>query len=158
MRTRLLNRLQSLEDGLRALDVRDQRLHGLLDDQPDADRGGEVEDDVALVDELVDDVVRQDRVDDQVEVRALLEMGHVLRRAGRQVVEREDLPAVGQEQLAQVRADEAGTTRDQRLGPGAASSIRRTAHQTSPSGHASSIGRPHGHTNGSTRSLAGEVA
>ena len=47
-----------------------QRVHGLLDDQPDADRRGEVVDDVALVDELAHDRRREHRVDDEVEVRA----------------------------------------------------------------------------------------
>ena len=44
-----------LEHDFRAFEVRDERVHGLLDDQPDADGGGEVIDDIALVHELVDD-------------------------------------------------------------------------------------------------------
>ena len=59
-----------VEHDLRSLDVRDERVHGLLDDQPDADGGREVVDDVALVDELVDDGRLQHRVDDEVEVAA----------------------------------------------------------------------------------------
>ena len=35
------------------LDVRDERVHGLLDDQPDADGCSEMEDDVAAMHELV---------------------------------------------------------------------------------------------------------
>ena len=44
-----------LEDDLGPLNVRDQRVHRLLDDQPHADCRGEVVDDVALVDELAHD-------------------------------------------------------------------------------------------------------
>jgi hypothetical protein len=100
-----------LEDDLGAAHVRKQRLHGLLDDEADADGGGEVVDDVALVDELVDDGRREDGVDDEVEVPALAQVRDVVERAGREVVERVDLPAPGEERLAQVGADEAGAAR-----------------------------------------------
>ena len=43
-----------LEDGLRPTNVREERMDGLLDDEPDADRGREVIDDVALVHELTE--------------------------------------------------------------------------------------------------------
>ena len=52
-----------LEYVLGALEVDDERPNGLFDDQPHADRGGEVVDDVALVDELVHDRAREHRVD-----------------------------------------------------------------------------------------------
>ena len=57
-----------LEHDLRALEVRDERVDGLLDDEPDAHRGCEVIDDVALVDELVDHGAVEHRVDDEMEV------------------------------------------------------------------------------------------
>jgi predicted glycoside hydrolase/deacetylase ChbG (UPF0249 family) len=50
-----------------------------------------VVDDVALVDELVDDRPVQHRVDDQMEVLAVAEMLDVVERAGREIVEYPDL-------------------------------------------------------------------
>ena len=82
-----------LEHDLRSAQVRHERLHRLLDDEPHADRRGQVVDDVALVDELVDDRPVQHRVDDQVEVLAVAEMLDVVQRAGREVVEHPDLVA-----------------------------------------------------------------
>ena len=111
----LAEAVAELEHGLGALDVRDQRVDGLLDDQPHADRGREVVDDVALVDELVDDRRREHRVDDEVEVRPLAQRRHVRDRARRQVVESVDLPASREQELAEMRADEAGAARDERL-------------------------------------------
>ncbi len=102
-----------LEHVLRPLDVRDERVHRLLDDQADADRRGEVVDDVAAVDELVDDGRLENGVDDEVEVAAVAQMRDVALGAGGQVVEDEDLPAVGEEQLGEMRADEAGAAGDQ---------------------------------------------
>ncbi len=60
-----------LEHRLGALHVRDERANGLLDDQPDADRGRKVVDDVAAVHELVHDRLREDGVDDEVEVASV---------------------------------------------------------------------------------------
>ena len=93
-------------------------MSGLLQDQADADRGGEVVDDVALVDELADDGRREDRFDDQVEVGPLFEMGDVRARAGREIVKHEDLPAGAEQQFREVRADKAGAAGDEgfRLG------------------------------------------
>ena len=102
-----------LEHGLGALDVRHERAHGLLDDQPDAHRGGQVVHDVALVHELADDRVVQDRVDDEVVVRSVAQVRDVALRAGREVVERVDLPAVGEQQLGEVGADEPGAAGDE---------------------------------------------
>ena len=83
-----------LEHDLGAAKVRDERLHGLLDDQPHPDRCGEVIDDVAAVDELVDHGRLEDAVDDQVKAVAVAEVLDVLQRAGREVVEHPDVPAV----------------------------------------------------------------
>ena len=104
-----------VEHDLGALDVRDHRVHRLLDDQAHADGGGEVVDDVALVDELADDRPGEHRVDDEVEARVLAQVGDVVDAAGREVVEREDLPALLEQRLAEVRADEAGAAGHERL-------------------------------------------
>ena len=97
-----------LEHGLGPLDVRDECAHGLLDDQPDAHRCREVEHDVAPVHELADDGLVQHRVDDEVIVAPIAKVGDVALRAGRQVVERIDLPAVREQEFGEVGADEAG--------------------------------------------------
>src|SRR4051794_23398550 len=103
-----------LQHVLRPLDVRDECVHRLLDDQPYADGGCEVEDDVAAMHELVDDRRLQHGVDDQMEVAALAEMRDVPLGARREIVECEDLPAVAEEEPREVRADEAGAARDER--------------------------------------------
>jgi hypothetical protein len=72
-------------------------------------------DDVALVDELVDDRAREDGVDHEVEVAAVHEVLDVPSRAGREVVENIDLPTVLQQRLREVRSHEAGAARDQRF-------------------------------------------
>ena len=82
-----------VEDDLRSLDVRDQRVHRLLDDQADADRCGQVVDDIALVDELGHDGRGQHRVHHEVEVGMVAEVRDILDRAGREVVEHEHFRA-----------------------------------------------------------------
>ena len=57
-----------LEHDLRALEVGHERVHRLLDDQPHAHGRSEVVDDVALVDELVDDSAVEHGIDDEMEV------------------------------------------------------------------------------------------
>jgi hypothetical protein len=58
----LVEAVAVLEHELGAAHVRDERVHGLLDDEPDSDGGCHVEDDVALVHELVDDGGLEDGV------------------------------------------------------------------------------------------------
>ena len=106
-----------LQHGLRPLHVGDERVHRLLDDEADADRRREMEDDVALVHELVDDRRSEDRVDDEVVAGALPQVRDVAQVARGEVVERVDLPPVGEQQLGEVRADETGAPRDERLAP-----------------------------------------
>jgi hypothetical protein len=104
-----------LEHDLGALEVRHEGVHGLLDDQAHPHRRCEVVDDVAAVDELVDDRAVEHGVDDEVELVAIAQMLHVRERPGGEVVERPDLPACGEQQLGEMGADEAGSARDQRL-------------------------------------------
>jgi hypothetical protein len=79
----------------------------VLHDQPHADRSSQVVDDVALVNELVDHRRRQYRVDDQVEGGIRAQLLDILDPARREVVQGVDLPAGGEQPLAQMRADEA---------------------------------------------------
>ena len=101
--------------------VRDERVHRLLDDQPHADGGGEVVDDVALVDELVHDRRVEHGVDDEVEVPD----GRAgARRSRATPVERSSSAQTSQslveEELGEVGADEARAAGDQRLAARAA--------------------------------------
>ena len=86
---------------------------GSLDDELDADRGGQVHDDVALVHELVDDELVEHRAVDEAEVGVVAQVVEVAQAAGGQVVERDHAVAPGEQGLDQVRADEAGTAGDQ---------------------------------------------
>jgi hypothetical protein len=70
-----------VEHHLGALEVDDERVHRLLDDQPDADRRRQVVDDVALVDELVDDGRVEHGVDHEMEPRVGLQVRDVFQRA-----------------------------------------------------------------------------
>ena len=105
-----------LQDELRPAEVRHERAHRLLDDQPHADGGGEVVDDVAAVDELVDGGRVQHRVDDEVEARPVAQVRDVLERAGREVVQHPHLDALVEQELGEVRADEPGSAGHERLG------------------------------------------
>src|SRR5215208_581707 len=121
-----------LEDRLGAADVRDHRVHRLLDDQPHADRGSEVVHDVALVDELADDRGRQHRVNDEVEPRPVAQLLDVAMSPGREIVEDVDLLTLLEQLLGEVGADEAGTACDQRLLGHRASLTRATAALSQP--------------------------
>ena len=85
-------------------------------DQADADSCGQVVDDIALVDELGHDGRGEDRVHHEVEIGMVAEVRDILDRAGREVVEHEHFRALVQEELGQVRADEARAAGDQGLG------------------------------------------
>ena len=94
-----------LEHDLGALEVRDQGVHRLLDDEPDADGRCKVVDDITLVYELVDDSAVEHGIDHEVEVVA----GQVLdvrQRARGEVVERLDLPNPHRGGARRVGADE----------------------------------------------------
>ena len=102
-----------LEHVLGALNVRQQRPAGLLDDQADADGRGQVVHDVAPVHELADDRLREHRVDHEVEAFPVAEPRDVPLLSRREVVEGEDLVPFVEEELREMRADEAGPAGDQ---------------------------------------------
>ena len=68
--------------------------------------------------ELVDDGAVQDGVDDEMELGPVAEPLDVRERPGGEVVERPDLVAGVEQELAEMRADEAGPTCDEHLGHG----------------------------------------
>ena len=109
MSTRLSNLLQYSSTVSVPLHVRHHRVHRLLDDQPNADCGRQVVDDVALVDELADDRRRQHRVDDEVEAGPVAQLLDVAMSSGREVVEDVDLLSPFEQLVRQMRADEART-------------------------------------------------
>ena len=84
---------------LGAVDVGLDRPDRALDDQPDADRRGQVEDHIALVDQLGDRRAVVDALDRVMEPRMRLEMADVVDAARREVVEDEDLVAARQVSL-----------------------------------------------------------
>ena len=90
-------------------------MHGLLDDQTYADGRGQVVDDVALVHDLADDCWGKDRIDDEVELGTTAQVGDVVERSSREVIQDENLPSVRQELLGEMGADEPGTSGDERL-------------------------------------------
>jgi hypothetical protein len=110
---RLLETGAVLEHVLGALHVRQQCPAGLLDDQAHSHSGCQVIDRVATVHKLADDGRGEHRVDDEVEALALAELDNIRLCARREVVEGEDLPALVEQELGQVRADEAGAAGDQ---------------------------------------------
>ena len=106
-----------LEHDLGALEVRDQGVHRLLDDEPDADGRCKVVDDITLVYELVDDGAVEHGIDHEVEVCVAGQVLDVRQRARGEVVERPDLPTLIEEELAEVGADEPCPARDQGFAP-----------------------------------------
>jgi hypothetical protein len=111
----LVETVAVVENDFGSLDVGDERADRLFDDEADADRSGQVVDNIALVDKLADDRWREDRVDDQVVVPPLLEVCHILDRRSGQIVERIDLPPIREQKLRKVGAHEARPARDKRL-------------------------------------------
>src|SRR5207302_511765 len=91
------------------LDGADRRL----DDQLDADGGGEVVDLVAAVDELGHQVMVGAGVDGVVEAIVGLEVPDVVDTSGRQIVDDVDLVTAAQKLLRQVRANESGAAGDE---------------------------------------------
>ncbi|MND02049.1 hypothetical protein D3C83_212960 [compost metagenome] len=74
-------------------------MHGLFDDQLHANRGREVKHDVAAIDELREQRLAVHGVDEVFESRASLEVGDVVDRPGREIVEDQDLVSLVKERL-----------------------------------------------------------
>ena len=118
MNDQLLLLVRVPQDDLGAVDVGLDRVHRLLDDQLDADRGREVEDDVGAVDQLRDQRLVVDRVDRVLEARRRLLKCAML---SMEPVDRSSMtsPRGRREQrLGEMRADEAGAAGDETLSRG----------------------------------------
>src|SRR5262249_6104711 len=103
-----------VQDDLGAADVGHKCPHRLFHDQADADRGGKVPDAIASVDEAVDHRLVGDRIDYEMEVRPVDQIGDVVQSSGGQVIERVDLEVHRQERLAKMRPEEPCSASDQR--------------------------------------------
>src|SRR5207344_3323268 len=86
----------------------------LLDDQLDADRGGEVEHHVAVIDQLREQRLVGHRVDEVLEPGPPLQMGDVVDRSGGQVVEDLYLMSLIEQRFGEMGPDEPGPASYQR--------------------------------------------
>ena len=107
--------LACFEHDLGAVHVRLDRPDRRLDDELDADGGGEMEHDVGAIDQLGRQRLVHHRVDDVVEAGTALEVGDVVHRTRRQVVDDDHAVALREERLGQMRSDEPGAAGEQRL-------------------------------------------
>jgi hypothetical protein len=102
-----------LQDDLGPVHVGLDRVHGLFDDQLHADRRGEVKHDIGAIDQLREQRFVGDAVDVVREAGPSLEMGDVVDRAGRQVVDDQHLVSGSEQRFCQVRSDEPGAAGNQ---------------------------------------------
>ena len=102
------------ENDLGAVHVGLDRIDGLLDDQLHADGRREMKDHVAAIDEFGEERLVVDRVDEVLEAGAALEVGDVVDRSGRQVVENQDLVPLLEQRIRQMGSDEPRAAGDQR--------------------------------------------
>ena len=107
-----------------AEDVRLDGADGVVDDELDADGGGEVDDGVALGDEAVHDHGVHDGVDDEGKGGLGDERLEVGEGAGGEVVDDGDGVAAGDEGFGEVGADEAGAAGDEVVGGNTARCLR----------------------------------
>ena len=91
------------------------RLHRLFHDQPNADGTCHVINAIGLADQLFHQFGVQNRVDDQPEIRVVLEMRDVRITAGREVVDDRDLMAFGDKFVREMAADKSGSAGDKNL-------------------------------------------
>src|SRR5260221_7966120 len=73
-----------------------------------------MKDDVAAIDELGEQRLVFDRVDEILEPGPALEVGDVVDRSGREVVEDQDLVPLRQQRIRQMRSDESGSACNER--------------------------------------------
>ena len=79
-------------------------LHGLLHDQPDAHRRGEMKDHVGPLNQIADHGLVQHGIDDERHVRPVDEMRHIRRATGRQIVEQRHRASVTQQAFGKMTA------------------------------------------------------
>ena len=95
------------------MDVGFDGVDGLINDELDADRGGEMEDDIALFNQQVHRAGISHGVADELKVRVVLNGCDVVDGAGAEVIDDGDLVPGGQIPFRQVRSDKARPACDQ---------------------------------------------
>ena len=105
--------MRSLEHRDCALDVRREGVKRLLDYQLDADRRGEVNDDVTAANGLVNRQFVKHRSLDEAEAWIVLDRVKIDQAPRRERIEDDDLVPGFEQRLCQVRTDEASTAGDQ---------------------------------------------
>ena len=103
-----------LQHNLGAMHVRFDRMYRLLDNQLHPDGGCKVEHHVASVDELGQQRFVVDRVDEVFEPGPAFEMGDVVDRSGREIIQDQHLAALIEQRFRQMRPDEPGAAGYQR--------------------------------------------
>ena len=89
------------EDHLRAVDVGLDGADGALDDELDADGGGEMDDDVGVVDEFGDELAIFDAVEVIFQLGVRFQVADVVHAAGGKIVEENDAIAAVEQALRQ---------------------------------------------------------
>src|SRR5713226_1507155 len=90
------------EDELGAVYVGLDGLDGAFDDELDADGGGEVDDDIGVIDELGEQLAIFDVVEMILHAVGRLEMANVFDAAGREIVEQDDAVAAVEQALREM--------------------------------------------------------
>ena len=85
-----------LEDDFGAVNVCLDRVNRLLDEQLDANGGGQMKDNIASIDEFCEQRLVTDGIDEIFETRLSLQMGDIFYRDGRQIVENYNLVPMSQ--------------------------------------------------------------
>src|SRR4051794_15215101 len=96
-----------------AADVAQQALDRAVDNQLDADGSGEVDADVGGLKAVAHERLVRDRAFDELDQIRLERVVQILKPAGAQIVEDQYFVAAFRQHIDQVRADEAGSTRNQ---------------------------------------------
>src|SRR4029077_15358674 len=100
------------QDHLRAVDVGLDGAHGAFDDELNADSGGEMDDDVGIVNKLGDELAIFDVVEVILQVAVRFQMANVIHAAGGKIVEEDHAIAACEEALCKMESDETGTAGD----------------------------------------------
>ena len=101
------------EDALSAVDIGFDGAHGAFDDELDADSGGEMDDDVGIVDEFREQLQIFDIVQVIFHVAGSLKVTDVVHASRGEIVEQDDAIVASKKPFRQMRTDETGAAGDQ---------------------------------------------
>ncbi len=100
---------------MRALNVDFDALNGVVYDELDTDRRGEMDNNIRISDETIEDRLVQHGFAHESKLGMLQQRLHVFNSAGREVVDDRDVSALRKTELGQVRSDETGASGDQHM-------------------------------------------